>query len=141
MIELSDELYDSIKRLSKQGNNFCEKGQYVDALSSFNAALELVPLPKTDWDTSTWLYVALGDVYFAMNDFEHGKNALFDAMNCPDGQTNPFIYLRLGQCLFELQELDKCEEFLMRAYMLEGKKIFKGENKKYINFLKEKYSL
>ncbi|PHR35253.1 MAG: hypothetical protein COA38_02900 [Fluviicola sp.] len=141
MSELDDNIYSEIRHLSADGDKFFDKNEFLQALKLYDEALKLVPLPKTEWDASKWLYTAIGDVYFAQQEFDRSKHAFYDALNCPHAHSNPFINLRLGQSLFELEETAKSEEYLMRAYMLEGNKIFKGENKKYINFLKEKYDL
>jgi hypothetical protein len=66
---------------------------------------------------------------------------LHDAFNCAGGTDNPFVSLRLGQAYFELNVIDKAEEYLMRAYMLDGKKIFRGEPKKYVNHLKKTFDI
>lgn len=58
-------------------------------------------------------------------------------MNCPDGISNSFILLRQGEIMYELNEKVRAVEFLLRAYMLEGKEIFDGEDNKYLKFLKE----
>jgi len=56
-------------------------------------------------------------------------------MRCPDAIGNPFLHLRLGQCQFELGELDRAADELARAYMGAGAKIFEGGDK-YFSFLK-----
>jgi len=45
----------------------------------------------------------------------------------------------IGELYFELGDFKKADEYLMRAYMLEGKKIFEGEEKKYLNHLQNHY--
>ncbi|MED4402852.1 hypothetical protein ABET41_16005 [Metabacillus fastidiosus] len=117
------------------GNDFVEKGQVNKAIESYIEALDLVPLPKNDWETSTWIYTALGDTYFYDCDYEMAKNNFYNALNCPNGGSNPFIILRLGESLFECGEIDKAKEYLLRAYMLEGYKIFFNEDDKYFELI------
>ena len=51
------------------------------------------------------------------------------------GETdNPFILLRLGENYLEMEDETNATEFLLRAYMLEGEKIFK-EDWKYFQWL------
>ncbi len=69
-------------------------------------------------------YTALGDTYFLNREYEKAKSNLYNARNCPDGISNPFILLRLRESLFECGELDKAREYLIRAYILEGYKLF-----------------
>lgn len=136
-MELNDQVYDRIVRLCNEGDAFVEKGKDDKAIESYIAALDLVPLPKTDWETSTWIYTALGDTYFLNREYEKAKSNLYNARNCPDGISNPFILLRLGESLFECGELDKAREYLLRAYILEGYKLFFNEDDKYFELIKD----
>ncbi|TKI59747.1 hypothetical protein FC756_20445 [Lysinibacillus mangiferihumi] len=136
-MELNDQVYDQIVQLCNEGNIFVERGQIANALDSYLAALDLVPLPKNNWETSTWIYTALGDTYFLESEYEKAKSNLYNALNCPDGISNPFILLRLGESLYECGELDKAKEYLLRAYILDGYKIFFNEDDKYFELIKD----
>ena len=57
------------------------------------------------------------------------------AVHCPDAIGNPFLHLRLGQCQFELDSLDRAADELARAYLGAGSDIFEGADK-YFAFLK-----
>lgn len=140
MAELNDEVYDEIKKLSKSGDDLADKGKYAQALKKYWTAFDLIPEPKTDWEASTWLLVAIGDSNFLGNDFEAGRDNLSNAMHCPNAIGNPFIHMRLGQCQFELNNLDRAADNLTRAYALEGDEIFENDDPKYIEFLKTKIS-
>ena len=59
-------------------------------------------------------------------------------MNCPDAIGNPFLHLRLGQCQFELGDLERAADELARAYLIEGIAIFTDDDQKYLNFVKPK---
>jgi len=135
--KLSDEIYKDITNLTNQGNNYIDKNRLSDAIDCFNRALDLIPEPKNDWEASTWIYTALGDVYFIKKEFEIASDNLFNAYSCHDGYTNPFILLRLGQSLLEINNVEKAKEYLLRAYMLEGDSIFENEEKKYFNLIKD----
>lgn len=140
-MELDDDIYDKITLLSKEGNKLINADKFDDAIDKFNKALNLVPEPKTDWEASTWLYTAIGDAYFLKGEYPKSLDNFYDAYNCPDAVDNPFINLRLGQNLFELNQMEKAEDFLMRAYMLDGTKVFKGDGKKYLAHMRKKYDL
>ncbi|WP_316568832.1 tetratricopeptide repeat protein [Neobacillus sp. YIM B06451] len=135
-MELNDELYEEISNLCSDGDSLVEESMYDKAIDLYLKALNLVPAPKTDWEASTWIYTALGDTCFIKGDYKAAKNYLFDALNCPDGIGNPFILLRLGETLFEMQEVIKAKEYLLRAYMLEGYDIFEEEDGKYFDLIK-----
>ncbi|MGE7022138.1 tetratricopeptide repeat protein [Solibacillus cecembensis] len=134
-MELDDQVYNRIVELCNKGNVFVENEQNEKAIEIYLEALDLVPLPKENWETSTWIYTALGDTYYYNSEYEQVKRHLYNALNCPNGTSNPFILLRLGESLFECGELSKAKEYLLRAYMLEGYKIFFNEDDKYFQLI------
>lgn len=137
-LELPANLYERISQLSAEGDVLAEKSEFENAISKYNEAWEIVPEPKNDWEASTWLLAAIGDACFLSGFYTSGIEAFQYALTCPNGKDNPFINLRLGQCLFEKQDLTNATEYLSRAYMLEGKDIFTQESPKYFEFLKTK---
>jgi tetratricopeptide (TPR) repeat protein len=135
MADLSDELHAQIESLCDAGNELADAGDYPAALHEFWAAWDLLPAPQTDWEAATYILASVGDVNFLSGDFEAGRDTLALAMRCPDAIGNPFLHLRLGQCQFELGNLDRAADELARAYMAEGPEIFE-DAEKYFDFLK-----
>jgi tetratricopeptide (TPR) repeat protein len=133
--KLSDDIHEKIEQLSASGDELAEEGRYPEALDKYWAAWDLLPEPKTHWDAALWLLVAIGDANFLGGDFEAGRDNLSQAMHCPDALGNPFVHLRLGQCQFELGNLDRAADELMRAYMGGGTGIFEDQDDKYVRFL------
>ena len=136
-MELDDKIYGKVTILCDEGEALLEKGLYDKALKKYKKALDLVPLPKEEWEASTWIYSAIGDTYFLKEKYKTASTYFYNALNCPDGISNPFILLRLGQSLFEIQDLEKSKEYLLRAYMIEGYIIFYNEDDKYFSLIKE----
>ena len=134
-MQLRNEDYEKIQELCSCGDNFVKNHFYDEAISKYKEALDLVPDDKAEWEASTWIYTALGDTYFFKRDFESAKNYLYDALNCPQGISNPFISFRLGQCLAELGDIEKSKRYLLRTYMIDGEKIFRNEDIKYFNII------
>jgi tetratricopeptide (TPR) repeat protein len=133
--ELPDELYDKIKRLCAQGDQHAKSKQFDTALTLYWQAHDLLPEAKTDWAAGTWILTAIGDANFLSGDFEAGRENLSAAMHYPNAIGNPFIHLRLGQCQFELGNLDRAADELARAYMGAGLEIFCEDDAKYLDFL------
>jgi len=144
---MSDEITDDktndvlIEQLSEEGNALAEKNDFDGAIEKFQQALTLVPTPKNEQEASLWLYAAIGDMYYLKDDYENSAENFYNALNCPDGQVNGFVHLRLGEDLFELGDKEKSLDHLLRAYMLEGKEIFEDEDDKYFEFLSENVEL
>ena len=136
-MELDDKIYDQITKLCDVGDNLADESDYDNAIKAYNRALELVPLPKEIWEASTWIYTAIGDAYFLDRHYNKALDNFFNAMKCPDGTSNPFINLRIGECFYELKNHDKAKEYLLCAYMLDGENVFSNEDSCYLNFIKE----
>lgn len=136
MPELSEATYEEIKRLCAAGDSLAEGKQFSNALAKYWSAWDLLPEPKTEWNAATWILTTIGDVNYRSGDYEAGRDNLGNAMHCPDAVGNPFIHLRLGQCQFELGNVDSAADELARAFIPEGKRLFENEDTKYLDFVK-----
>jgi len=134
--ELGDVIHDEIKRFCAAGDQLADQKKYEEALGQYTKAWELVPEPKSEWEASTWILAAVGDSCFLSGYFSSALEALEYAMHCPNAIGNPFLHLRLGQVLFEKEQLDRAADELIRAYMGAGDEIFLREDPKYIEFLR-----
>lgn len=137
-MELSDDIGKQIKTLCSVGDALAERKDYPGALQKYWEAWDLLPEPQTEWDAATWILAAIGDANFLGADFLAGRDNLSMAMNCPNAIGNPFLHLRLGQCQFELSNLDRAADELCRAYMSAGTEIFKQEDPKYFEFVRSR---
>ncbi len=134
-VDLDSALSLKVNNLSEMGNLLVDSRSYDKAISFFNDALALLPLPIQQWEAGTWLYTAIGEAYYFKGDYENAKNNLYNALNCAGSKDSAFTYLRLGQSLFEFGDLVGAKENLLKAYMLEGNEIFDDEDEKYFNLL------
>ena|SRR5688572_2741259 len=140
--ELPTEIYDKIRELSARGDGLARSKLFVAALQNYEEAWDLLPEPKTNWNASTWLLTAIGDVHFFRGSFDKTVEVLTNAiLNTPGALGNPFLHLRRGQSLLELGRKDEAADELMRAYMGAGSDIFKSEDAKYLEFLKTRAQL
>ncbi len=133
--------HEAIKALCAKGDELAEAGTYQKAISEYNKAWSMVPEPKNDWETSTWILAAIADACFLSGYLKSARTALEYAMTRPGSVGNPFLHLRYGQVLFEVGELDQAADELMRAYMGSGEEIFAKDDKRYFEFLKTRANL
>ena len=138
MKELSEEIVDEILRLSAEGDELADSEEYPLALERYCKAWDLLPEPKIEWEAAMWLLAAIGDANFLNGDSVAARDNFERSMHCPDAIGNPFLHLRLGQCQFELGNIDRAADELARAYMGAGDEIFETEDPKYFAFLKTK---
>jgi tetratricopeptide (TPR) repeat protein len=132
---LDDSTHKQITELCERGDALVEEQQFEKAFYCYRDALNLVPEPAEDWEATTWILSAIGDLYFAEGKFEKAIGAFQDAVGCPGGLGNPFIHLRLGECFFELGDQLRAADELTRAYMGAGREVFDTEDPKYLTFL------
>ena len=128
---LDSAIAEQARDLCQQGYAFYDQGDFKTALRRFYMAWTLLPKPQTQWQEAGWVLTALGDAYFAKGEYENGREALMSALHCPKTQGNPFIHLRLGQCLFELGELEEARRELKRTVEHKGEGLFDKEDPKY----------
>ncbi len=133
--DILDEDYENIEALSEEGNQLFDEGKYAAAINIWRKALEIIPNPKNLYEASLWLYSSIGDAFFQLKDFKNSSELFYDALNCPDGYSNPFILLRLGQSLCEINDNKNGKQYLLKAYMLEGKELFENEDTKYFKVI------
>ena len=136
MSKLPSELRQMIDKLCQKGDQFAQIDQHDDALDQYEAAWELLPAPKNQWPAATWILMAAGDVYFEKRDYLAAIDSLRQALECPDGDSNAFIQLRLGQCLFEVNDIDAAANVLESVFQEVGEGLFSDEDPKYLNFVK-----
>ncbi len=141
---LSAEVQAKMDELAQKGNQLEKQGRFTEAVQAWQAGLALIPEPQQFYGQTVWFLAAIGDVYF-----QQGEYAL--AHECFDkargnmtgaGYGNPFIMLRLGECCLEIGDEKNALEYLLRAYMFEGKDIFEPDDDgaddgaKYFEFLR-----
>jgi hypothetical protein len=135
MTDLPDDIHERIQVLCHEGGEFADNDDFANALERYWAAWDLLPAPREKWAAATWILAAIGDANYQNGDYAAGRDNLSMAMHCPEAIGNPFLHLRLGQCQFELGNLDRAGDELARAYMGAGKDIFRDEEK-YFEFVK-----
>jgi tetratricopeptide (TPR) repeat protein len=127
--------------LCAQGDGLAAQKEFKQAFECYRDALNLVPEPVEDWEATTWILAAIGDLYFLMGNYEKAVRAFEDAVRCPGGLGNPFIHLRLGECHLELGHPERALDELLRAYMGGGRDVFQTEEPKYFEFLQSRVKL
>jgi tetratricopeptide (TPR) repeat protein len=116
-----------VRQLCAEGYRFFDEGDYEQALRRFYQAWTSIPKPQTQFEASGWVLTAIGDTYFARQNYRAGIEALRSALYCPRTIGNPFVHLRLGQCYLQQQLTDDAERHLARALYSGGEELFSRE--------------
>lgn len=125
-----------VDNLCREGDRFAGIDQFDDAIEKYQAAWDLLPAPQNQWPAATWILVSVADAYFNLKEHATAAELLLDALDYPDGDANPFLYLRLGQCLLETGRLDDAADALEEAFRRGGEALFEDEDPKYLILVK-----
>lgn len=136
-MELSNELYNQIVSELEQGDQYAETEQHNEAIKKYETALNLVPFQKENWEVSLHIYTAMADSYFNLGNYQQASNNYEQALKCPDGLDNGYVWLGLGEAFYELGNMNKAKDALISAYMLEGEEIFEEEDGKYFFLIQD----
>ncbi len=144
MVLDDEELKSFDSKLFRKANILFNEGEesiiwkdYNDACNLFDMSFAQLPEPKTRWAASLQILAAKGDTCFLNKDFTQGVTVFSEAMKYGDGHENPFLHLRLGQCLYETGDKERALQEITLAYIAERENIFAQDDKKYIEFIKK----
>jgi tetratricopeptide (TPR) repeat protein len=135
--EFLDRDYDEFTDYYDEANELFVKGKYDEALVLFAKALELIPEPKNEWEETIAVLAGIADVWFIKKDFQVCADALNDALLCPEADQVAHLHFRLGQALYELNEIPKATESFYKAHILD-EDIFEEESDIYFDLLIER---
>ncbi len=141
MKELSDAILDRIDSICEEADLLFEDEKSDEAIAKYNEALTLLPEPIEEYEPSAWLISSIGDVHFFDEKYDLALAQFEHAIGCVDSEENPYLLLRIGQCHFELGEMDDAEDAFQEAYAIEGEEIFEEEEPKYLEFLKSRMQI
>jgi tetratricopeptide (TPR) repeat protein len=125
---LPAECFAEVEGLCAEGKVKLEAGDLQGAFDCFADALERVPEPVHQWNAGAWILVAMGECGFRAGNYAAALDSLTDAMHAPGTIGNPWVHLRLGQCLLNLGEEERAADELARAYRGGGRGIFEGQD-------------
>jgi tetratricopeptide (TPR) repeat protein len=131
---LDDSLNEQIQARIAEGDALAEAGRYDEAIARYHDGWALLPEPRWEWGIGMILQVAIGDAALKAGALLEAKERFITAA-VMGGVTNGYVQLRLGQTYFELGDMERAAEHLCRAYIAERRRIFEGEDPKYLAFL------
>lgn len=139
MNELPIEIAEKLDDFAEKGNQLEREARFAEAIQTWREGLALIPEPQQFYSETVWFLAAIGDVLFQQGDFVQARDCFDKARGnlSGEGYANPFVMLRLGETCLETGDEKNALEYLLRAYMLEGKNIFEvDDTTKYFDFLK-----
>lgn len=135
MDELPDEIYTRITDLSEEGNSTLDSGNPQAAIEIWKKALSLLPPPQMRWQAAMWLHASIGDAQRESGQLAEALSSFQSAAASDGGAHNAFVQFGLGTSLLDSGRKDEATVPLLRAYMIAGDDIFKGEEPLYLKHL------
>jgi hypothetical protein len=136
-VVLGDPL-DNAERLFAQGEDFADAQLDGAALNCFRAAWEVLPEPREEQPPAICIQAAIADSCFFLGQWAACREAVQHAFRCGADPANPFLRLRLGQALYELGDEREAANWLVPAYLSEGRSLFEDDDPKYLEFFRSK---
>lgn len=123
------------KLIDKADKAFMKKN-YKDAEEFYLQGLDKISELKGDNVERYYrnVYAGLGDCCFLKEEYKKAKDYYFNAYNYDF--SNPYINMRIGECFVFLHNEDNAKEYLMKAYLMAGEAIFKG-NEPFLSIIKD----
>lgn len=124
------------KMISAMNAGYASKiaGNYALTEKFYLRAWELYPEPKYDWDSSQITLYSIADFYLEWRKFDTAlewANKVF-LTGVISHDSSPYVVI--GKIHFEAGNLDQAYKNFENAYALSKKRVFEGEDKKYLVF-------
>jgi tetratricopeptide (TPR) repeat protein len=138
---LETTLVDPIYALMRDGLALAKQGRHQDGVPLFKKAWELLPEPKYEWDISQITLYRMAKFFRDAQLFGEAHAWIDQVAKCPGQLGDGKAELIKGTIYFAAGEMDSAFEWLDKAYQASGKRVFQGEDPKYLNFLKTRRKL
>lgn len=129
--DLDEAIARQLDEKVREGNELLDAGHAEAALASFQAGLDLLPEPKSDWVASAWLYASVANIHFEAGRWQEARDNFAVAKQSSSGLSNPFISLRLGQAEYELGNMGEAAHHLLYAQMRGPSGLLEDQDQKY----------
>jgi hypothetical protein len=129
---------DEVHELFVCGEEFADTEQYKDALSRFQAAWNAFAEPKEGQELAVQILAAIADCHFYLGAWDECCEVVQHAFRCGAALDNPFLRLRLGQCMYELGNEREAANWLVPVYLMEGRRPSESDDLKYLEFFRDK---
>lgn len=128
---------DKVNRLLVEAGKLDRQNKVQQAVSMYEQAYQLIPEPKHASELAMAALCSIGELNYLQGKWNQAFQDFSEAVKCKEGLGNPQIHIRLGQLQYELGNMLRAEDELMRAYMGSGHVIFEGEDPKYYELISQ----
>jgi hypothetical protein len=126
------------ERLLTEGDDLADDELDEEALTKFQQAWAALPEPKSEQKPAIRILGAIADCLFHLGRWDECRAAVQHAFRCGADVANPFLRLRLGQALYELNDEHEAANWLVPAYLSAGRALFADDDPKYLDFFRRK---
>ena len=120
---------------TRKASRLKHKGDYTKSINEYKKGLEMLKDPIHESEYALMFFAGIGECYFLQRDYQNALVYYLESIKSHGGLGDPMLHFRLGQIRFELNDLSKAKDELIRAYMGSGEIIFQGEDPKYFDLI------
>ena len=117
------------ERLLAEGDDLAHEKRDAEALSRFRSAWSALPEPRDEQEPAVRILAAIADSQFHLGAWAGCRDSVQHAFRCGGDLANPFLRLRLGQALYEVENEQEAANWLVPAYLSEGRALFAEETR------------
>jgi len=132
------DVLEEAQRLFAVGDDLADEGKDAEALGLFQAAWSALPEPREELEPTIRILGAIADCHFLLGRWEDCRQSVQHAFRCGADMDNPFLRLRLGQSLYELGDEQEAANWLVPAFLSEGRDLFEQDDLKYLEFVRSR---
>ncbi|TWU08571.1 DUF4303 domain-containing protein [Stieleria varia] len=130
---LPDDLRSRVTELRLQGDQFRDAGDDLTALAKYQEAYDLIPEQKIEWSPGCWLLSKMGEVHFRLGNFSDAAQCYLTQL--PVNDESGVLQLSLGECFFELGQLESATKHFATAVQLSGITILEDLDPRYLELI------
>lgn len=130
-------LFKKISDITKKAEELAFNSNHQASIDKYKEGLDLLGEQVMSSKYAVMLFSGIGEIFFLEKNWENALEYYGYAVNSTNGLGEPLIHLRLGQLRFEMGDIEKAKDELMRAYMGGGDLIFEGEDSKYFQLIRK----
>ncbi len=134
---LNKEIESSIQSHGKAGRDAWNKGDLEQAEKEFMACWQAIPEPRLDYDYAQILSGGMVKFFRNTNQLDKAKHWLQVMRKAYGPGTDLDVEFYAATVHYEAGELDKAYDLFRPQYEAYGKRPFEGEDKKYLEFVKQ----
>jgi hypothetical protein len=135
--DLPPEIVPRLEALCREAESLAEESPDL-GIAKFDEAFELLPEPREQWLSATWILIAIGDIQYLWGRLSEARETFASLVHFEGWHDNQFVHLRRGQIAYDFGNFEIAANELALAFMAGGYEILETADEKYAEFILSK---